>query len=116
MKYCPALYRTAPDGSHYRYHGDRSPCNYRGKILADFGVYRWNFKYNTLLWAFYRAIPSVAVALIDSPVKAFWTVVAFLVIQQIDNAFISPKIIEGRLGFIPLQQFLRFWPAVSFSA
>jgi len=116
MKYCPALYRTAPDGSHYRYHGDRSPCNYRGKILADFGVYRWNFKYNTYFGPFIGAIPSVAVALIDSPVKAFWTVVAFLVIQQIDNAFISPKIIEGRLGLHPITTILAVWPAVSFSA
>jgi len=48
----------------------------------------------------------VAVALIDSPVKAFWTVVAFLVIQQIDNAFISPKIIEGRLGLHPITTIL----------
>jgi len=55
---------------------------------------------------FIGAIPSVAVALIDSPVKAFWTVVAFLVIQQIDNAFISPKIIEGRLGLHPITTIL----------
>jgi len=50
---------------------------------------------------FIGAIPSVAVALIDSPVKAFWTVV-----QQIDNAFISPKIIEGRLGLHPITTIL----------
>ncbi|HOM02545.1 MAG TPA: AI-2E family transporter [Acetivibrio sp.] len=55
---------------------------------------------------FIGAIPAVAVALIDSPVKAFWTVVAFLVIQQIDNAFISPKIIEGRLGLHPVTTIL----------
>ncbi|WP_265447036.1 AI-2E family transporter [Acetivibrio straminisolvens] len=55
---------------------------------------------------FIGAIPSVAVALIDSPVKALWTVFAFLVIQQIDNAFISPKIIEGRLGLHPVTTIL----------
>lgn len=55
---------------------------------------------------FIGAIPSVAVALIDSPVKALWTVLAFAVIQQIDNAFISPKIIEGRLGLHPVTTIL----------
>jgi len=39
-----------------------------------------------------------------------------LVIQQIDNAFISPKIIEGRLGLHPITTILAVLPAVSFSA
>ncbi|HHV28008.1 AI-2E family transporter [Acetivibrio mesophilus] len=55
---------------------------------------------------FIGAIPSVAVALIDSPMKAVWTVLAFLIIQQIDNAFISPKIIEGRIGLHPVTTIL----------
>lgn len=48
------------------------------------------------------AIPAVAIALIESPAKAFWTILVFTVIQQIDNAFISPKIIEGKLGLHPV--------------
>ncbi|MCX8129134.1 MAG: AI-2E family transporter [Clostridia bacterium] len=48
------------------------------------------------------AIPAVAVALIDFPMKAVWTVIVFVIIQQVDNAFISPKIIEGRLGLHPV--------------
>lgn len=48
------------------------------------------------------AIPAVAVAIIQSPLKVLWTVVVFTVIQQIDNAFISPKIIEGKLGLHPV--------------
>jgi predicted PurR-regulated permease PerM len=55
---------------------------------------------------FIGAIPAVAVAFIDSPVKVIWTVVAFVVIQQIDNAFVSPKIIEGRLGLHPVTTIL----------
>jgi len=55
---------------------------------------------------FIGAIPAVAVALIDSPVKVLWTVVAFVIIQQIDNMFISPKIIEGRLGLHPVTTIL----------
>lgn len=47
-------------------------------------------------------IPAVAIALIISPMKALWTIVVFLVVQQIDNNFISPKMIEGKLGLHPV--------------
>lgn len=52
------------------------------------------------------AIPAIAVALLESPVKALWTSVVFIVVQQLDNAFISPKIIEGRLGLHPVATIL----------
>lgn len=55
---------------------------------------------------FLGAIPAVAVALIESPVKALWTVIAFIIVQQLDNGFISPKIIEGRLGLHPVTTIL----------
>ena len=55
---------------------------------------------------FIGAIPAVAVALIESPVKAVWTVLVFVIIQQIDNGFISPKIIAGRLGLHPVTTIL----------
>lgn len=55
---------------------------------------------------FLGAIPAVAVALIDSPIKALWTVAVFVIVQQIDNSFISPKIIEGRLGLHPVTTIL----------
>ncbi|NLC69026.1 MAG: AI-2E family transporter [Clostridiaceae bacterium] len=48
------------------------------------------------------AIPAVAVALIDSPLKALLTVIMFFIIQQIDNIVITPKIVEGRVGLHPV--------------
>lgn len=51
---------------------------------------------------FLGAIPAVAIALIDSPSKALLTILVFIIVQQIDNAFISPKIIEGKLGLHPI--------------
>lgn len=48
------------------------------------------------------AIPAVAVALLQSPTKALLTILVFVIVQQIDNAFISPKIIEGKLGLHPV--------------
>lgn len=47
-------------------------------------------------------IPVLAVALTISPVKALWAVVVFFIVQQIDNSFISPKVIEGKLGLHPV--------------
>lgn len=52
------------------------------------------------------AVPAVAVALIQSPLKVVWTVLVFVVVQQIDNSFISPKIIEGKLGLHPVATIL----------
>jgi predicted PurR-regulated permease PerM len=52
------------------------------------------------------AVPAVAVALIQSPLKVLWVVLVFAVVQQIDNSFISPKIIEGRLGLHPVATIL----------
>ncbi len=48
------------------------------------------------------AIPAVAIALLQSPTKALLTALVFIVVQQVDNAFISPKIIEGKLGLHPI--------------
>lgn len=51
-------------------------------------------------------IPAAAVALIQSPVKAVWAVAVFSIVQQIDNAFISSKIIEGKVGLHPVTTML----------
>lgn len=47
-------------------------------------------------------IPAAAIALTISPLKAVWVLAVFLVIQQIDNNYISPKMIEGKLGLHPV--------------
>jgi len=48
------------------------------------------------------AVPAVAIALTISPLKALWVVVALVIIQQIENSFISPKMIEGKVGLHPV--------------
>lgn len=48
------------------------------------------------------AVPALAVALTMSPIKALWTIVVFAVVQQLDNSYISPKMIEGKLGLHPV--------------
>ena len=49
------------------------------------------------------AIPAILVALVDDPLKALWVALAFIVIQQIENNLIVPKI-QG--------DFLRLHPGV----
>ena len=52
------------------------------------------------------AIPAILVALLSSPVKAVWVLGLVILIQQIDNILISPKIIEGKLGLHPVTTIL----------
>lgn len=84
-------------------------------LLETIGLYIVRVKYPFILGAIggvaniipyfgpvLGAIPAVALALLQSPVKAFFAALVFIVVQQIDNAFISPKIIEGKLGLHPI--------------
>lgn len=48
------------------------------------------------------ALPAVAIALLESPLKAFYVIILFLVIHQIESAIVSPKIIGQRVGLHPL--------------
>lgn len=48
------------------------------------------------------AVPAVTIALTVSPWKALWTILIFVIVQQIDNVFLSPRIIKGKLGLHPI--------------
>lgn len=52
--------------------------------------------------AFLGAIPAVIIAAIDSPQKAIWTAVLFTAVQQIEGAYISPKILGSYVGLHPI--------------
>jgi len=51
---------------------------------------------------FIGAVPAVFAVFISSPFKALLVILLFVIVQQIDNSFISPKIIEGKLGIHPV--------------
>ena len=48
------------------------------------------------------AIPAVAIAFLDSPLKAIWTIILFIGVQQIENVLIAPKIMESKIGLHPV--------------
>lgn len=52
------------------------------------------------------AVPAVLIGLSQSFSIAIKCVLVFVIIQQIDNAFISPKVIEGKIGLHPLSTIL----------
>lgn len=52
------------------------------------------------------SVPAVMVAFLQSPLKAVWAAAVFIMVQQIDNAFLTPKIIGGTLGLHPLMVIL----------
>jgi predicted PurR-regulated permease PerM len=51
--------------------------------------------------AFLGAIPAVLVALLETPQKAVLTILLFIIVQQIDNIFISPKVIGEAVALHP---------------
>lgn len=55
---------------------------------------------------FIGAIPAVTVMFFVSPFRSLLVVLLFVIVQQIDNNFISPKIIEGKLGIHPVATIL----------
>ncbi len=48
------------------------------------------------------AVPGVIIALLDNPIKAFWVIVGFFIIQQIESVFLSPKIVGDSVGLHPV--------------
>ncbi|MDD4494183.1 MAG: AI-2E family transporter [Eubacteriales bacterium] len=48
------------------------------------------------------AVPAVVLAFLESPQKALWTVLVFVIAQEIDNDLVSPRIIKSKLGLHPL--------------
>jgi len=47
------------------------------------------------------AIPAIAIAFAESPTQAMWTVIAFLIIQQIEGNVISPLLLKKKLHLPP---------------
>ena len=48
------------------------------------------------------ALPAVAMGFLDSPEKALWVAVAYVIIQQLENHVLIPKLMEGGLDIPPV--------------
>ncbi len=53
------------------------------------------------LGPFIGAIPAVLVTLLDEPIKALWVSIGFVIIQQVENAFLVPRISGKAVRFHP---------------
>ncbi|SCY58287.1 AI-2E family transporter [Alkaliphilus peptidifermentans] len=47
-------------------------------------------------------VPAVIFALLDNPMKAIWVVIIFTIIQQVESAILSPKIVGKSVGIHPI--------------
>lgn len=47
-------------------------------------------------------VPGVLFAMMDGPIKALWVIITFVIIQQIESAIISPKIVGNSVGIHPV--------------
>lgn len=48
------------------------------------------------------ALPAIIIALLESPLKALYVAILFLIIHQLESTIISPKILGERVGLHPL--------------
>jgi len=48
------------------------------------------------------AVPAIALALLRSPLTALWALLLFVVIQQIEGNYLSPKVVGEQVGLHPL--------------
>ena len=51
---------------------------------------------------FIGAVPAVVIALLDSPLKALLAALVFMLVQQIDNGLITPRVMSDKVGLHPL--------------
>lgn len=51
---------------------------------------------------FLGCVPAVLFALVDSPLKAFWVLVLFVLVQWVENNILAPKLIGDSTGLNPL--------------
>lgn len=51
---------------------------------------------------FLGCVPAVLFAFMDSPVKAFWVLVLFILVQWVENNILAPKLIGDSTGLNPL--------------
>ncbi len=48
------------------------------------------------------AIPAVLLAMLKSPIVALWTVLVYIIVQQLENAVLAPKIMQHAVGLNPV--------------
>ncbi|RQD72514.1 MAG: AI-2E family transporter [Tindallia sp. MSAO_Bac2] len=46
-------------------------------------------------------IPAAIIAFLDTPIKALWVIIAFVIIQQTESSVVSPRIVGQRVGLHP---------------
>ncbi|MCK4260222.1 MAG: AI-2E family transporter [Halanaerobiales bacterium] len=72
------------------------------KFAIVLGIFAGAFNIIPYLGPILGAIPAVAIVLIKSPIQAVGVIILFVVIQQIESGFISPRIMADKVGLHPV--------------
>ncbi len=88
------------------------------KLAVLLGILTGIFNFIPYFGPIIAAIPTVFMALLDSPRKALYALIIYLVVQEIESAVISPRILGENVGLHPLmvmfliifgQEFFGIW-------
>jgi predicted PurR-regulated permease PerM len=55
------------------------------------------------------AVPAIAIAYIAGSGKLLWTIVVIVIVQQLENVFITPRILGGAVNLHPVYIILSLW-------
>jgi predicted PurR-regulated permease PerM len=72
------------------------------RLAATLGVIAGILEFVPFFGPIVAAIPAVGMALVDSPQKAIWVVVAFVAIQQLEGNVVTPLLLKKRVDIPPL--------------
>ncbi|HEU4564079.1 MAG TPA: AI-2E family transporter, partial [Gemmatimonadaceae bacterium] len=72
------------------------------KAAFALGLIAGLFEFIPTVGPILSAVPAVAMAFLDSPEKAISVVIAYIVIQQLENHLLIPKLMEGGLDLPPV--------------
>jgi predicted PurR-regulated permease PerM len=72
------------------------------KGAAALGLLAGLLEFIPFFGPFASAVPAIAIALVDSPTKALWVAMLYLVVQQLEGNIITPLLLEKRLDIPPV--------------
>lgn len=72
------------------------------RLAATLGVLAGLLEFVPFFGPIVSAVPAVGMALLESPQKALWVVIAFVAIQQLEGNIITPLLLKKRVDIPPM--------------
>jgi predicted PurR-regulated permease PerM len=82
------------------------------RLALVLGLIAGIFEFVPFFGPLVAAIPAIGIGLLDSPQTALWVLIAFVAIQQLESAVISPLLLKNRVHIPPMLTII-FVPAMT---